>query len=484
MSSPSAKDPGAQAAIPCPAVLVTLGFLSIIHFAIFLGNGALWSWKDGALDHAFNAAGSRLVRAPVQQLRATMGLNANDVVAHQGELYYRPDIEHVHGRSFLKPPGARSHVVLTPESSQERQWNPVPAIIEFDRQLKREGIRLVLLPVPSKAVFANSSQPPILNGGYPEFLRILRSDLGVEVLDLVPLLQELRAQGSPLFLEGDSHWTPGTVREVARLVAEHTSVQSPGTPFPTVARTLSATGDLAHLLGQRARKETITASMVLGHNDEVWTPSREAPFLLLGDSFSNIYSLEEMGWGKGAGLAEMLSLEMSAPVDLIARNADGAFASREELHRDPGRLANKSVVVWQFAMRELSVGNWKVLPLPREELTQRPEAGPLPQKLEGTITRVANVPPLTRTPYRQAVREVLLDNVRSESGLITGQVVLLGYAVQDHLPTGMARWEEGDQVSVQAIPWETVEGVNGRLHRFALRDPGLELLKIPWVWMK
>ncbi len=483
MSHPSEKAPGSQVPIPCPTVLVTLGFLSIIHFAILLGNGALWSWKDGALDHAFHAAGAGLVRAPVQQLRATVGLNANDVVAHQGELYYRPDIEHVHGRSFLKPPGAGSHVVLTRESPLERQWDPIPAIIEFDRQLKREGIRLVLLPVPSKAVFANDSQPPILNGGYLELLRVLRSDLGVEVLDLVPLLQELRAQGSPLFLEGDSHWTPGTVREVARLVAEHASVQSPGTPFPTIARTLSAKGDLARLLGQ-TRKETITSSMVLGHNDEAWKPAREAPFLLLGDSFSNIYSLEEMGWGKGAGLAEMLSLEMSAPVDLIARNADGAFASREELLRDPGRLANKSIVVWQFAMRELSFGNWKVLPLPRKELTQRPEAKPLLQKLEGTISRVAPVPPLTRTPYRQAVREVLLENVRSESGLLPGTVVLLGYAVQDHLPTGMAHWEEGDKVSVQVIPWETVEGVNGRLHRFALRDPGLELLAIPWAWME
>ena len=176
MSHPSEKAPGAQAPIPCPAVLVTLGFLSIIHFAIFLGNGALWSWKDGALDHAFTAAGAGLVRAPVQQLRATVGLNANDVVAHQGELYYRPDIEHVHGRSFLNPPGARSHVVVTRESSLKRQWDPIPAIIEFDRQLKREGIRLVLLPVPSKAVFANDSQPPILNEGYLEFLQILRSD--------------------------------------------------------------------------------------------------------------------------------------------------------------------------------------------------------------------------------------------------------------------------------------------------------------------
>ena len=89
MSSPSENDPGVHTVIPCLTVLVTLGFISIIHFAILLSNGALWSWKDGALDHAFKAEGSRLVRDPVQQLRATMGLDANDVVTHHGQFYVR-----------------------------------------------------------------------------------------------------------------------------------------------------------------------------------------------------------------------------------------------------------------------------------------------------------------------------------------------------------------------------------------------------------
>jgi len=412
-----------------------------------------------------------------------MGLDANDVVEHDGQLYYRTDIDHVHGRSFLKPSAGRSHVVLRQQSSLKRSRNPVQAIVAFDRQLRREGVRLVLLPVPSKAMFANDSQPPILNEGYLEFVQILRQDHGIEVLDLVPLLGKLRAQGDPLFLEGDSHWTPEAMSHIARLVAKETSVQPPGDPYQTVERTLSASGNLTRLRGQN-RKETIASSMVLGHNEEIWKPSREAPFLLLGDSFSNIYSLGEMGWGKGAGLAEMLSLEMSNPVDRITHNADGAFASRESLLRDPGRLASKSVVVWQFAMRELSFGTWKVLDLPRAGLTPQPHIGTTPQKLEGTIARVANVPPLTRTPYRQAVREVLLENVRSASGRIPEHVFLLGYGVQDHLPTGMANWEPGDQVSVQAVPWETVESSHGRLHRFALEDPGQELLEVPRFWME
>ena len=232
----------------------------------------------------------------------------------------------------------------------------------------------------------------------------------------------------------------------------------------------------------RTKKDSLSSSMVLGQNDEVWKPRPGAPFLLLGDSFSNIYSQEDTGWGKGAGLAEMLSLEMSAPVDRIAFNSNGAFASREALLRYPERLANKSVVVWQFAMRELSFGNWKILGLP--DLPPRPAVQAGPQTLEGTILRVAELPPLKQAPFRQAVREVLLGKIRSGSGRVTGSVILLGYAVQDHLPTGMARWEKGDRVSVQVVPWEAVKDGTGDLQRFSLRDPEQKLQETSRFWMK
>ena len=86
---------------------------------------------------------------------------------------------------------------------------------------------------------------------------------------------------------------------------------------------------------------------------------------MLGDSFANIYSLEMMNWGCAAGLAEQLSFALNRPVDTILRNDDGAYATREMLSRElaqgEDRLAGKKVVVWQFAARELAVGDWKLL---------------------------------------------------------------------------------------------------------------------------
>ena len=51
------------------------------------------------------------------------------------------------------------------------------------------------------------------------------------------------------------------------------------------------------------------------------------------------------------------------PVDCLARNGDGASASRQALRQEIWRLDGKSVVIWQFAARELSFGDWKRIEL-------------------------------------------------------------------------------------------------------------------------
>jgi len=88
--------------------------------------------------------------------------------------------------------------------------------------------------------------------------------------------------------------------------------------------------------------------------------------LLLGDSFTNVYSDPSLGWGGGAGLAEQLGYHLQRPVDRIALNAGGAHAARQALAQEQGgtvRLAGKRVVIYQFAKRELSGGDWRLIDL-------------------------------------------------------------------------------------------------------------------------
>jgi alginate O-acetyltransferase complex protein AlgJ len=110
------------------------------------------------------------------------------------------------------------------------------------------------------------------------------------------------------------------------------------------------------------RPQTVWLRRVLQADGQLWRSSRDADVLLLGDSFANIYSLESMGWGTSAGLAEHLSLALRRPLDRLVQNDEGAFAPRAMLQREPGRLQGKRVVIYQFAVREFAAGDWKVLP--------------------------------------------------------------------------------------------------------------------------
>src|SRR5205814_3361522 len=97
-----------------------------------------------------------------------------------------------------------------------------------------------------------------------------------------------------------------------------------------------------------------------------WRASKDANILLLGDSFSNIFSLGALGWGESAGFAEHLSRALGGvPLDCILGTSDGAFATREILGRAVARgrdrLAGKKLVIWEFAARELAFGDWKML---------------------------------------------------------------------------------------------------------------------------
>ena len=406
------------------------------------------------------------------QLRALFGFDSGGVITRDGQLYLRQDVKHVHRRSFLTSPQG--------SGASPRNWNPLPAITDFHQQLKDMGIRLILLPLPSKATLPDGAVEPTVNEGYYEFLRILKSKHQIEVVDVLPVLVSMSTQGESPFLRGDSHWSPKGMARVARLVADRSSVQLPISSYETIDRKLTLTGDLAQVRGP-GYEDQITSRMVLESNGQLWKPLPEAPYLLLGDSFTNIYSKPGNGWGKGAGLAETLSLEMGTPTDRLSTHHNGAFGSREVLAMNPERLANKSVVVWQFAMRELSFGDWKILPIPPLKEKPSPGIATSPQPLEGTILKTAEMPALDRTPYREAVREIIVTDVRSGSGQIVGPVILMGLSVQDHLPTGLARWEIEDKVAIEVVPWSSVESTQGRLQRFRLPLSGQDL---PRFWIK
>ncbi|MDF3068664.1 MAG: hypothetical protein K0R38_4265 [Polyangiaceae bacterium] len=301
------------------------------------------------------------------------------IIGQNGWLYYKPGVLHVGGPGVLD---ADVHASRRKDALDAGEaptaTDPRPAIVGFHRALEQRGIRLVLMPVLDKVALAaqHLHDRPLpawpQNADYDALLKEL-GQAGVAVFDM------RRELGNPpreaLFLTQDTHWTPGFMqgqaRALARYLGEVTTLPSAASPaLERVPQPASRVGDLVDMLKLPEEQafflpQSVTVEQVRDASGAPWEPDPQADVLLLGDSFTNIFSLEGMGWGLAAGLAPHLALALGRPLDVIAQNDSGAFATRQSLARElaagSDRLAGKRVVVWQFAARELSVGDWKLL---------------------------------------------------------------------------------------------------------------------------
>ena len=317
---------------------------------------------------------------PHAQLLLTSWLHAGNERVYPGRdgwLFYRPDVEYVTGRGFLDRAQLARRRAAGSEVTTAVQPDPRTAIAAFHRQLAARGITLVVMPTPVKAgvhpeMLARGSRQVgparvLQNRSYSAFIDDLARD-GVLVFDPSTTLAAARDDG-PQYLKSDTHWRPEAmelvVERLAGFLAGHVQLSAVADPDYRIDRVeLRNTGDAARMLDLPAHArlllpEAIFLRRVLLPDGSTWRPSRTADVLVLGDSFSNIYTLESMGWGTSAGFVEQLSYTLRRPVDRIVQNDEGAFATRAILDRDPERLAGKRVVIYQFATRELVFGDWR-----------------------------------------------------------------------------------------------------------------------------
>ncbi len=311
--------------------------------------------------------------------------NEQAYVGRSGALVYRPDVDYLTGAGFLNAAAMKARVQAETGEAAPVQPDPVQAIVRFRDQLAQRGIDLILVPTPLKpmlhpdqlAARYGESAAALQNPSYEPFLQQMARHRIVVCDPTAPLESAKSRSGKAQFLDTDTHWTPEAMQITATALAAtiRDNVELPAPPqFRPSRRAVvcSNRGDIATMLKIPAGEglfppQQVTTEQVLSEDGTVWKPSPSADVLLLGDSFTNIYSKAGMGWGSGAGLAEQLSFELRRPVDVIAVNAGGASTSRrhlrDDLLRGRDRLSGKRVVVWQFAMRDLAQGNWQLIDL-------------------------------------------------------------------------------------------------------------------------
>ena len=193
-----------------------------------------------------------------------------------------------------------------------------------------------------------------------------------------------------------------------------------------------------------------------------------------------------MNWGSAAGLAEQLSCVLNRPVDTILRNNDGAYSTRETLSRElahgEDRLAGKKVVVWQFAARELAVGDWKLLDMPLKQ-TRKP-ANDLPTVsreviVSGTIVAKSMAPRAGQMPYAHHIFTLDLTDLQVHSGTLTEpKIAVYLFSMRNHQNTPAFSWLVGKRVKLKLQPWKPEFFRRyGRINRTETDDVEL---KRPW----
>ena len=503
-----AKAPAATSAAAATGIRIA----SVIpHWSnpLFVENRRVLDWIR-ATEHQVDER-SPFVRATqpaVQSGLVACGEGGTDVLAGKdGWLFYRPSLR------FMTRPAEE----LTKPEPLSARANPAKAagyraslvpITRFAAALRGRGISLVLVPVWPK----QSIQPEMLGGpayrsaealqpaGFAAWHAALER-AGVMVFDPAPSLMAAKtANGGIAYLKADSHWNPAAMQacatDLARFLSER-GLTTRGTAKATlVPGEVTNQGDLARMLQLPAASryfpaEPIKIAEVRGAKGIRWLSNRTSPVLLLGDSFSNIFSLASMGWGQDAGFAEHLGAQLGTPVDAILRNGDGESATRgllaRELATGKDRLAGKQVVVWEFSATQITEGRW--LDFDYVLGTPPPSDGVYLDladadtcQVTATVTEMGIVPHPSATVYKEYVGYFVLDEIKPLAGPALGgrKSLVYGLVMKDHLWTPAANLRPGQRIRADLRAWSSAEEEFGRHQRC---EPPGDLIMQPVNWL-
>ncbi len=424
-----------------------------------------------------------------------------------GWLHLRQDIDYLTGPGFLEHVQQQNRGLAADPNVDTQHSDSRVAIQEFHQLLHERGIQLIVMPVPVKTAVYPEHLSSRFTGGRtvlenPSFAQ-WKHDLkttGVLVFDPGPLFLKQMENGTSqaLYLRTDSHWSPFAVKLVAESLQELVQHYAPAPlsseiRFGSQLTDITNHGDLARMLQLSSAMpdyppETVTIRQLIDDTAIRPRPDPGDDVLILGDSFTNIYSAPQLKWGTGGGLAEQLSLQLQRPVDQLAMNGGGATEVRAALARDlaQGRdwLAGKRVVIWQFAARELASGNWKRIPLPLASppLLTSDDARRELLLVRGVVQDIAGLPASHNLPYPDAIISLQLVNVTCSQETMPTEVIVYLWGLKDRKRVPTAQITADQDVTLNLVPWEEVRDRLERFNRVELDDPDFRLMDLPIFW--
>ncbi|MCX5684001.1 MAG: hypothetical protein NT049_09985, partial [Planctomycetota bacterium] len=151
---------------------------------------------------------------------------SNAVTGKEGWLFLASELRYLGAGRFWGEDAARIS-----RATKAGSADPLPAILDFKRQLDAAGVELLIVPAPAKAAIypdglsetvkvAKGAPVARLDVAGEAFYAVLRA-AGVEVVDLTPVfLVERFSMEGPLFCKQDSHWSGNGCVVAAREIAK------------------------------------------------------------------------------------------------------------------------------------------------------------------------------------------------------------------------------------------------------------------------
>ncbi len=180
---------------------------------------------------------------------------------------------------------------------------------------------------------------------------------------------------------------------------------------------------------------------------------------------------------------------LNRDVDVIARNGSGATLTRRELARRPDPLGGKRIVIWEFAVRDLTQANWEVVPLPESAGPAAPGGTPgetAPLLVQATVVATSHVPQPYTVPYKDCLTYVKLRVDQVSAGRYSdGQMIAVFYGMKDNVLLPAAHYAAGQRLRLKVVPLaqapaelrsaRTADDLDDYTHRpfFVLEEEGL-----------
>lgn len=297
-------------------------------------------------------------QAAFQKVCAT-GAGSSDIAVNGKDnwCFLKSELRHLSVGDFWSEQSAK-----TAQATDPKAKDPLKAILAYKALLDKENIKLIVMPVPPKAVIypdklAGVSLPvKRYDVSLQKFYQELRKE-GVQVLDLTDALLKARNSNSePLYCLGDSHFSGEGCKVIAEVLAAELKKESKlqgKNKYSVTKDKISFKGDLYKVAKGMPSSEERTVYYVKGETKDV-----ASPVLLFGDSHTLVFDTGGDLYASQAGLASQLAAALGIPVDVIGVRGSGATPSRINIYRrskqEKDFLKKKKVFVWCFAAREFT----------------------------------------------------------------------------------------------------------------------------------